>query len=124
MTESSDVPQASATTSEADADHEGGSKSPDDQHLAGVTDDQLPEDLQPGEDNPLAEPLDPDDESTKDRDELGMDDTQDDTTGTYESSGETPSTEDSGSESDSGSDDETDPESVSGDGAQGAGISG
>lgn len=120
MTESSDVPQASSTTSEADADHEGGSQSPDDQHLAGVTDDQLPEDLQPGEDNPLAEPLDPDDESTKDRDELGMDDT----TGTYESSGETPSTEDSGSESDSGSDDETDPESVSGDGAQGAGISG
>lgn len=27
---------------------------------AGITDDQLPEDLQPGEDNPLAEPLDPD----------------------------------------------------------------
>ena len=123
MTESSDVPQASSTTSEADADHEGGSAAPDDQQLAGVSDDQLPEDLQPGEDNPLAEPLDPDDEATKDRDELGMDDTQDDTTGTYESSGETPSTEDSGAD-DSGSDEETDPESVSGDGAQGAGISG
>ncbi|NYG55525.1 hypothetical protein [Nocardioides perillae] len=27
---------------------------------AGIPDDQLPEDLQPGEDNPLAEPLDPD----------------------------------------------------------------
>ncbi len=116
MTESNDLPQASATTSEADADHEGGTASPDGQQLAGVSDDQLPADLQPGEDNPLADPLDPDDESTKDADELGMDDTQDDTPGTYESSGETPSTEDG--------DDETDPESVSGDGAQGAGISG
>jgi hypothetical protein len=118
MSESSDLPQASATTSEADADHEGGTQSPDDQHLSGVSDEQLPEDLQPGEDNPLAEPLDPDDEATKDADELGMQDTQDDTTGTYESSGETPSTEDGDGES------ETDPESVSGDGAQGAGISG
>jgi hypothetical protein len=116
MSESSDLPQASATTSEADADHEGGTQSPDDQRLSGVSDEQLPEDLQPGEDNPLAEPLDPDDEATKDADELGMQDTQDDTTGTYESSGETPSTEDRESE--------TDPESVSGDGAQGAGISG
>lgn len=44
----------------------------------GITDDQLPEDLQPGEDNPLAEPLDPDDEATKSRDELDMDATQDD----------------------------------------------
>lgn len=26
----------------------------------GITDEQLPEDLQPGEDNPLAEPLDGD----------------------------------------------------------------
>jgi hypothetical protein len=119
MTESSDVPQASSTTSEADADHEGGSAAPDDQQIAGVSDEQLPEDLQPGEDNPLAEPLDPDDESTKDPDELGMQDTQDDTTGTYESSGETPSTDE-----DASGDDETDPESVSGDGAQGAGISG
>ena len=47
-----------------------------------------------------------------------MQDTQDDTTGTYESSGETPSTDEDGA-----GDDETDPESVSGDGAQGAGIS-
>ncbi|MBA3781263.1 MAG: hypothetical protein H0X12_05340 [Nocardioides sp.] len=39
---------------------------------AGITDDQLPEDLQPGEANPLAEPLDPDD---VDRD-LEMDATQ------------------------------------------------
>ena len=118
MSESSDLPQASATTSKADAEHEGGTQSPDDQHLSGVSDEQLPEDLQPGEDNPLAEPLDPDAEATKDADELGMQDTQDDTTGTYESSGETPSTEDGDGES------ETDPESVSGDGAQGAGISG
>jgi hypothetical protein len=122
MTESSDLPQASATTSEADADHEGGTHSPDDPQLAGVSDDQLPEDLQPGEDNPLAEPLDPDDEATKDPEELGMQDTQDDTTGTYESSGETPSTEEGSGSGDSG--EETDPESVSGDGAQGAGISG
>lgn len=38
----------------------------------GITDEMLPEDLQPGEDNPLAEPLDPDD---VDRD-LDMDATQ------------------------------------------------
>ncbi len=45
---------------------------------AGISDDQLPEDLQPGEDNPLAEPLDPDDEATKDIDTLEMDVTQED----------------------------------------------
>jgi len=45
---------------------------------SGITDDQLPEDLQPGEDNPLAEPLDPDDEATKDTDTLEMDATQED----------------------------------------------
>ena len=33
----------------------------------GITDDQLPEDLQPSEDNPLAEPLD-DDVDTDDLD--------------------------------------------------------
>ena len=44
----------------------------------GISDDQLPEDLQPGEDNPLAEPLDPDDEATKSQDELEMDATRDD----------------------------------------------
>ena len=42
----------------------------------GISDDQLPDDLKPGEDNPLAEPLDPDAEETKDADELGMDATQ------------------------------------------------
>ena len=45
---------------------------------AGIGDDQLPEDLQPNEDNPLAVPLDPDDEATKDPDTLEMDLTQED----------------------------------------------
>lgn len=45
---------------------------------AGISDDQLPEDLQPGEDNPLAEPLDPDDEATRDTATLEMDATQED----------------------------------------------
>jgi hypothetical protein len=31
----------------------------DTEQTAGISDDQLPEDLQPGEDNPLAVPLDP-----------------------------------------------------------------
>ncbi len=72
MTGSSETPQASATTSDADAD----------------ADEMLPEDLKPGKGNPLAEPLDPDDESTKDADELGMSDSQNDTTGSYRSSGD------------------------------------
>lgn len=118
MTESSDLPQASSSTSAADADHDGSTHSPDDQHLAGISDEQLPEDLQPGEDNPLAEPLDPDAEETKDADELGMADTQDDTTGDYHSGGEL------GESDEPGTDPDTDPESVSGDGAQGAGITG
>ena len=82
MTDQSETPRASSTTSEADADNTSPSAAPDDASLAGIGDEQLPEDLQPGEDNPLAEPLDPDDEATKDADELGMHDTQDDTTGT------------------------------------------
>lgn len=92
MSEESKTPEASSTTSEADADNTSGSAAPDDQQLAGVPDEQLPEDLQPGEDNPLAEPLDPDAEQTKDPDDLGMDDTQEDTSSSYESSGPTPST--------------------------------
>ncbi len=44
----------------------------------GISDDQLPEDLQPGADNPLAEPLDPADEATKDTATLEMDATQED----------------------------------------------
>lgn len=71
----------------------------------GISDDQLPEDLQPGEDNPLAEPLDPDAEATKDVDELGMGDTQDDTTGDYRSEGELDSSDTTSADA------ETDPES-------------
>ena len=76
--ESTDTPKSSSGTSEADADHSGGTQSPDDGTLGGISDDQLPEDLQPGEDNPLAEPLDPDAEETKSREELEMDATQED----------------------------------------------
>lgn len=101
MTESSQAPQATSIPSEADSDFAGETAAPDDSSLAGtdkdsdadsdgtgVSDDDLPEDLQPGEDNPLAEPLDPEAEETKDAEELGMQDTQDDTTGTYRSEGE------------------------------------
>jgi len=77
MTESTEEPNASTGTSPADADHEGDSAAPEDQSLAGISDEQLPDDLQPTDDNPLAQPLDPDDENTKDRDELDMDATQD-----------------------------------------------
>lgn len=52
-----------------------------------ITDDQLPEDVRPGEDNPLAEPLDPDDEATKSSEELGMRDTQDSSEDDGETSG-------------------------------------
>ncbi|HSF35661.1 MAG TPA: hypothetical protein VLA70_06075 [Nocardioides sp.] len=76
--ESTDTPKAGSGTSPADSDHSGGTASPDDATLGGISDDQLPEDLQPGEDNPLAEPLDPDDEDTKSREELEMDATQED----------------------------------------------
>lgn len=38
----------------------------------GIADEQLPEDLQPTEDNPLAQPLDPDDEETPDPEDLDM----------------------------------------------------
>lgn len=43
----------------------------------GIDDEQLPEDLRPDDDNPLAKPLDPDAEETKDLDELDMRATQD-----------------------------------------------
>ncbi|HEX5918912.1 MAG TPA: hypothetical protein VFY76_13720 [Nocardioides sp.] len=76
--ESTDTPKAGSGTSPADSDHSGDTASPDDATLGGISDDQLPEDLQPGEDNPLAEPLDPDDEATKSREELEMDATQED----------------------------------------------
>ncbi|SEC83669.1 hypothetical protein SAMN04489844_3086 [Nocardioides exalbidus] len=73
-----DTPTASSGTSEADADHSGDTASPDSETIGGISDDQLPEDLQPGDDNPLAEPLDPDAEETKSREELEMDATQED----------------------------------------------
>ena len=75
---STETPEAGSGTSPADADHSGDSASPDSETIGGISDDQLPEDLQPGEDNPLAEPLDPDDEATKSREELEMDATQED----------------------------------------------
>lgn len=75
---STETPEAGSGTSPADADHSGGSASPGSETIGGISDDQLPEDLQPGEDNPLAEPLDPDDEATKSREELQMDATQED----------------------------------------------
>ena len=82
MTETPDSqsqpPPASSGTSPADADHSGGTQSPEGQTISGIGDDQLPEDLQPTDDNPLAQPLDPDDEKTKSQDELDMDATQDD----------------------------------------------
>ena len=73
---STETPESSAGTSPADADHSGDTASPDSATTGGISDDQLPEDLQPGEDNPLAEPLDPEAEETKSRDELEMDATQ------------------------------------------------
>ena len=75
---STESPEAGSGTSPADADHSGDSASPDSETIGGISDDQLPEDLQPGEDTPLAEPLDPDDEATKSREELQMDATQED----------------------------------------------
>ena len=75
---STETPRSTSGTSPADADHSGDTTSPDSATLGGISDDQLPEDLQPGEDNPLAEPLDPDDEATKSREELEMDATQED----------------------------------------------
>jgi len=75
---STEAPQSGAGTSPADADHSGETSAPDSETIGGISDDQLPEDLQPGEDNPLAEPLDPDADETKSRDELEMDATQED----------------------------------------------
>ncbi|MCF6379618.1 hypothetical protein L2K70_18560 [Nocardioides KLBMP 9356] len=110
--DSNDTPKSSSGTSEADSDHSGETASPDQATLGGISDDQLPEDLQPGEDNPLAEPLDPDAEETKSQDELEMDATQEDLGN--------PPVE---SSSDDGSDaDETGGGANSGEGAEGSGI--
>jgi hypothetical protein len=73
-----ETPEATSGTSPADSDHSGGTASPDEATIAGISDDQLPEDLQPSDDNPLAQPLDPDDEATKSQEELEMDATQED----------------------------------------------
>jgi hypothetical protein len=80
MTENSEsqTPEASSGTSPADSDHSGDTASPDHATVGGISDDQLPEDLQPSDDNPLAQPLDPDDEATKSQEELEMDATQED----------------------------------------------
>ncbi len=118
---STDTPKAGAGTSPADSDHSGGTASPDEATLGGISDEQLPDDLQPGEDNPLAEPLDPDAEETKSRDELEMDATQEDLG--------KPPVESSRDDSESGSDSDSDSaaqaeDANSGDGAEGAGITG
>ncbi|MBS2938656.1 hypothetical protein KDN32_13005 [Nocardioides sp. J2M5] len=108
--QSTQNPEASSGTSPADDDHSGSTASPDEATLGGISDDQLPDDLQPGEDNPLAEPLDPDAEETKSREELEMDATQ----------------EDLGKPPVESSEDDEEPagDANEGDGAEGAGISG
>ena len=115
--DSNDTPKSSSGTSEADSDHSGGTASPDEATLGGISDDQLPEDLQPGEDNPLAEPLDPDAEETKSQDELEMDATQEDL-------GKKPvGSDDSGDDSDdSGESGESGGGANSGEGAEGSGV--
>lgn len=74
----SESPRAASGTSRADADHAGETASPESATIGGISDEQLPEDLQPSDDNPLAQPLDPDDEATKSQEELQMDATQED----------------------------------------------
>ena len=113
--ESTDTPKSTSGTRKADADHSGGTQSPDEATLGGISDDELPEDLQPGEDNPLAEPLDPDAEGTKDRDELEMDATQEDL-------GNAPVESSSDSEESDGS--ASGDDANRGDGAEGSGIAG
>ncbi len=78
QTEPAETPRATSGTSEADSDHSGDTTSPDSATVGGISDEQLPEDLRPSEDNPLAQPLDPDDEATKSQEELQMDATQED----------------------------------------------
>ena len=62
--ESTDTPKAGSGTSPADSDHSGDTASPDGETLGGISDDQLPEDLQPTDDNPLAQPPSDDDEDS------------------------------------------------------------
>jgi hypothetical protein len=107
-----ETPEAASGTSPADSDHSGESAAPQSSTLGGISDEQLPDDLQPGDDNPLAEPLDPDAEETKDRDELEMDATQEDL-------GNPPV--ESSSDAESG---ESGGDANAGDGAEGSGIAG
>ncbi len=60
--------------SDTEKQDQSGSASSGDDHGApeGIGDDQLPEDLRPTEDNPLAQPLDPEDDATKDPEELDL----------------------------------------------------
>ena len=117
--DSTDTPKATSGTSEADADHSGGTTSPASETIGGVSDDQLPEDLQPGEDNPLAEPLDPDAEDTKSREDLEMDATQEDLgNAPVESPDEEAGTSDGPGEADS----QSGGGANSGEGAQGDGL--
>lgn len=51
----------------------------------GIDDDQLPEDLRPTEDNPLAQPLDPEDPNVRSPEELGLRETSGDRDGDGES---------------------------------------
>ena len=124
-TESTDTPKAGSGTSPADSDHSGGTTSPDSATLGGISDDQLPDDLQPGEDNPLAEPLDPDAEDTKSREELEMDATQEDL-GNDDGASQAPTQSGDSDGSDTGSDKDSDEgsDANSGDGAEGSGIAG
>ena len=124
-TESTDTPKAGSGTSPADSDHSGGTTSPDGATLGGISDDQLPDDLQPGEDNPLAEPLDPDAEDTKSREELEMDATQEDL-GNDDGASQAPTQSGDSDGSDTGSDEDSDDgsDANSGDGAGGSGIAG
>ena len=67
----------------------------------GISDDQLPEDLQPGEDNPLAEPLEPGETSEVDLNEPSRSYAKE-----LEEAGDAPTNSDEGSDegSDKGSD--------------------
>ncbi|MDZ5662435.1 hypothetical protein SFC79_11735 [Nocardioides sp. S-58] len=123
-----ETPRSSSGTSPADSDHSGGTTSPDSATLGGISDDQLPEDLQPGEDNPLAEPLDPDAEETKSREELEMDATQEDlgnddgaSTAPSQSGGPGEGAGQASREPDASTTD-TSVDATSGEGAQGDGI--
>ncbi|WP_158648021.1 hypothetical protein [Nocardioides houyundeii] len=70
MSQPPEMPDAPSSSGDATADDENGT-APEQPNLAGVDDDQLPEDLRP-EENPLARPLDPDDPTTRSPEELDL----------------------------------------------------